>query len=75
METKVYRRKDGKWAWKLIAENGQIIATDGGQGYEHRQDAFEMASTIIEGGYRDAAILIEGVDYDTEPVGVESPSE
>jgi hypothetical protein len=27
-------RSDGKFAWRIVADNGQIVATDGGQGYE-----------------------------------------
>lgn len=48
----VYRREDGKWAWRLIATNGSVIATDGGQGYEHRGEAVEMAKSIVIGPYR-----------------------
>lgn len=47
----VYRRADGKWAWRLKAENGQTIATDGGQGYENKTEAEEMAEFIVQGGY------------------------
>ena len=32
-ERLIYKRTDGKWAWRLTADNGQIIATDAGQGY------------------------------------------
>lgn len=38
-KAQLYKREDGKWAWRLVASNGQIIATDGGQGYENRADA------------------------------------
>jgi len=37
-----YQRTDMKWAWRMFARNGQIIATDGGQGYENRHDATQM---------------------------------
>lgn len=40
----VFKRIDGRYAWHMVAQNGQIIATDGGQGYENRADAEEMAS-------------------------------
>jgi len=39
----VYRRGDGRWAWRRLAPNGQVIATDGGQGYEDRDEAVRMA--------------------------------
>lgn len=35
----LYRRSDGRWAWRVVAANGQVVATDGGQGYERRLDA------------------------------------
>lgn len=39
----VYRRADGLWAWRRLAPNNRVIATDGGQGYEHKTEAIEMA--------------------------------
>lgn len=52
----VYLREDGRtWAWHLKAENGRIIATDGGQGYENEKAAWRMADAIvIDGKYKDA---------------------
>lgn len=50
MELNIYKRKDGKWAWRLIAQNGQIVATDGGQGYERKIDATDMALSVIDQG-------------------------
>lgn len=46
-----YRRTDGRWAWRLITENGNIIATDGGQGYENREDCDEIARKVVAGAY------------------------
>ncbi len=43
----VYLRTDRKWAWRLRAGNEQIIATDGGQGYDNKSDAVNMADRII----------------------------
>jgi uncharacterized protein YegP (UPF0339 family) len=48
-ELDVYKRNDGKWAWRLVAPNGQIIATDGGQGYENRKDAERMGKAVTRG--------------------------
>ncbi|MFL2002028.1 YegP family protein [Microbacterium sp. A1-JK] len=45
----VYERADEKWAWRLRAANGQIIATDGGQGYENREDCDRMAKAVVVG--------------------------
>lgn len=58
----VYRRTDGKWAWRLVASNGNIIATDGGQGYENRADCEDMALDIVAAGkYRHSDIAIDPV--------------
>lgn len=50
----IYQRTDGKWAWRLKANNGLIVATDAGQGYENRSDAETMVDHIVGGGYKDA---------------------
>jgi uncharacterized protein YegP (UPF0339 family) len=50
----LYKRSDGRWAWRLEADNGAIVATDGGQGYENQSDARFMADYIIGGGYKNA---------------------
>jgi uncharacterized protein YegP (UPF0339 family) len=44
-----YQRTDGKWAWRVVAGNGRIIATDGGQGYENREDC-EAGAALVMGG-------------------------
>lgn len=46
----VYPRVDGRFAWRLVAQNGNIIATDGGQGYENEVDAEDIANKIIRTG-------------------------
>lgn len=53
IKTEVYRRTDDRWAWRAIAGNGQVIATDGGQGFENRTDAVDSAArfgtvTVLE---------------------------
>jgi uncharacterized protein YegP (UPF0339 family) len=53
-ERVLYQRADKKWAWRLKADNGQVIATDGSQGYENENDARKMADAIIGGKYADA---------------------
>lgn len=47
MKTEVFRRSDGKYAWRMVAGNGRIIATDGGQGYERRIDAISMVRELF----------------------------
>jgi uncharacterized protein YegP (UPF0339 family) len=49
----VYERSDGTWAWRLVADNGDIIAVDGSQGYENKTDARSMADKIINGTHKD----------------------
>ena len=50
----LYVRTDKKWAWRLEADNGKIIATDGSQGYDNEADARSMADRIIGGEFKDA---------------------
>ena len=53
----VYKRTDKKYAWRLRAKNKNIIATDGGQGYENKADAVDMADKIVrKGTYADVEI-------------------
>ena len=53
-ELNVYKRSDGKWAWRLRADNGEIIAVDGGQGYENMSDARDMSDEIVRGDFKTA---------------------
>lgn len=50
----VYERTDGRWGWRLVATNGNIIATDGGQGYENESEARRMRNAVVGGDYADA---------------------
>jgi uncharacterized protein YegP (UPF0339 family) len=50
----IYTRADGRWAWRLVADNGDIVATDGGQGYENESDCREMADKVVGGSFKDA---------------------
>ncbi|MDW3216731.1 MAG: YegP family protein [Ilumatobacteraceae bacterium] len=59
----VYERRDasnkptGEYGWRLRADNGNIIATDGGQGYKDREFTARMAERIIKDGeFSDAPI-------------------
>ncbi|MGK9222265.1 MULTISPECIES: YegP family protein [unclassified Microbacterium] len=53
------QRVDGKWGWRLEADNGQIIATDGSQGYENENDARTMADRVVSGYYSAAEKRIQ----------------
>jgi uncharacterized protein YegP (UPF0339 family) len=48
MKIEIYQRADGKWAWRVRASNGQVVATDGGQGYENRDEAQRMVLSITD---------------------------
>jgi uncharacterized protein YegP (UPF0339 family) len=48
----LYRRTDGRWAWRIRAANGQVVATDGGQGYESKTDARSTLEKVISGHYQ-----------------------
>ena len=50
----LYTRADGKWTWRLEADNDGILATDGGPGYENEADARSVADRIIGGEFREA---------------------
>ena len=46
MKIEIFKRKDKKWSWRVRAANGQILATDGHQGYENLGDARHTAETV-----------------------------
>jgi uncharacterized protein YegP (UPF0339 family) len=47
----VYERKDGKWAFRVKASNGQVVATDGSQGYSDKASAISTVTKLIGGEY------------------------
>ncbi len=47
----VYKRSDGKWAFRVKASNGQVVATDGSQGYEAKADARSTLQKLMAGDY------------------------
>ncbi len=58
----VYLRTDDRWAWRLIGANGRdIIATDGGQGYENWDDCLAIAVALLAGRYGDAEVIVQTV--------------
>lgn len=58
----VYKRTDGKFAWRLKAGNGEIIATDGGQGFENKFDAGASAVAVVAGHHATAAANVKYLD-------------
>ena len=47
----VYKRNDDKWAFRVKASNGEIVATDGGQGYSAKADAKSTLEKLMRGEY------------------------
>ena len=47
----IYQRKDGKWAFRVKAANGRIVATDGSQGYESKTSAKRTLTKLLAGAY------------------------
>ena len=51
------RRHDGEWAWLIKAANGQVAATDGGQGYESKTHARTTLEKVISGHHNGTMIM------------------
>jgi len=47
----LYRRADKKWAFRVKASNGEIVATDGSQGYEAKASAKSTLESLMRGDY------------------------
>ena len=43
---KVYQEANGDWRWRLVAENGNIVA-DSGEGYKHKDVAITMLENVV----------------------------
>lgn len=56
----VYQRKDGKWAFRVKAGNGQVVATDGSQGYNDKASAMSTATKLIAGAYDGPCNEVDG---------------
>lgn len=46
-------RRSQRWAWRLTAGNGRIVATSG-EGYTRKDEAERMARLVVSGSYRTA---------------------
>lgn len=46
----LYKRKDGKWGFRIKATNGQIVAT--GQAYSTKAAARQTLENVLKGGYK-----------------------
>lgn len=47
----VYKRSGGDWAFRVKASNGEIVATDGVQGYTRSESARETLEKLMRGDY------------------------
>jgi uncharacterized protein YegP (UPF0339 family) len=55
----IYKRKDGKWAFRVKASNGEVVATDGGQGYEAKSSARSTLEKLLRGDYDGSIAEVE----------------
>jgi uncharacterized protein YegP (UPF0339 family) len=51
MPGEIFKRADGKFGFRVKASNGQVVATDGGQGYSDKGDARSTLDKLLSGGY------------------------
>jgi hypothetical protein len=47
----VYQRNDKKWAFRVKASNGEIVATDGSQGYDAKASGKSTLEKLMRGEY------------------------
>lgn len=52
----IFQRSDRRWGWRIRAENGAIVATDGSQGYERRGDCARTGRAVLSGAYGDDTV-------------------
>jgi uncharacterized protein YegP (UPF0339 family) len=51
MAGEIFKRADGNFGFRVKASNGQVVATDGGQGYANKGDARSTLEKLLSGGY------------------------
>ena len=52
MSGEIVKRADGKFGFRVKASNGQVVATDGGQGYSGKSDAKSTLEKLLNGDYK-----------------------
>ena len=52
MPGEIFKRADGKFGFRVKASNGQVVATDGGQGYSSKSDARSTLEKLLSGEYK-----------------------
>lgn len=50
-------RRSQRWAWRLVAANGRIVAASG-EGYSNLGEALRMARKVTHGEYSDAPLEV-----------------
>jgi uncharacterized protein YegP (UPF0339 family) len=55
----VYEDREGKWRWRLVHHNGNIIA-DSGEGYATRQKCEEGIASVKENAGGGEVVEVEG---------------
>jgi uncharacterized protein YegP (UPF0339 family) len=63
----VYARDDGRFAWRIQEANGEIIATDGGQGFENEGDAQRIADLLVVGWNLVQETVVQVLVAETRP--------
>ena len=51
MAGELFKRADDKYGFRVTASNGQVVATDGGQGYSAKSDARATLEKLLKGDY------------------------
>lgn len=65
LRVEVFRRADRRWTWHAVdRSNGQIVGTDGAQGYENRSECLRMAQHVTR---RAPKLLLDAEHLDDDP--------
>lgn len=73
----IYEREDGKWDWRLLAANGEKVATSGGQGFRDRFDAKRGMVDFLGVIWQmtvDSALLTTRLGDETETTSIADPA-
>lgn len=48
MRGEIYQRDDGRWEFRVVARNGQTVATSHRQGYSRRADCVRSLQRLLQ---------------------------
>jgi uncharacterized protein YegP (UPF0339 family) len=54
----IYKRADGKYAFRVKAGNHEVVATDGGQGYDQASDAKSTLEKLMAGTFNGPVVQV-----------------